>query len=353
LIILQRTIIVLLAVVIPQWVMAQYAYYVCLSAGTADGQSYAFISKIVAADSILNSNSKVATQFNAELKLTFTDIYSQNPFRFEAVQVERHAAETSAKIRFTHLSSLLVKRGFKVVQVPFIYYADSVKANNLYVSKSDKERFALLEKKIKEVRIALAKKRAQLEGTKVWQNRLNAAKKGWVEKSFGICQIGGPPPICAENHWYKADLETARESYEKSLHLKMQDIHNELENLEKEYMRLASIQNTFVSKKDTSALNKPFYYFPKAVNSGLRQVITGDLFIALKKSDIDSQKLQEFINSIKEQYPAIYEAGEQSIYDISEGYTTYSLAMINRREYLANWKYIQGYKSLVLSNPKQ
>lgn len=48
-----------------------------------------------------------------------------------------------------------------------------------------------------------------------YSNRACSAKLGWVENSPGICNAGGPPPICPRtDHWHKdpqrAELEWAR-----------------------------------------------------------------------------------------------------------------------------------------------
>ena len=34
-------------------------------------------------------------------------------------------------------------------------------------------------------------------------NRVCSAYQGWVERIPGTCQVGGPPPICKANHWYR------------------------------------------------------------------------------------------------------------------------------------------------------
>ena len=345
---LRSSILLVLAITLPKLGICQYAHYFCLSAGTANGHSYAFLGNIVTADSILNPNENVSEQFNTELKLNFTDVYSQNPFRFEAVQVERHASESAALSRHDHLLGLLEKRGFKVVQVPFVFYADSITPGNTMASQVDKEKFALLHDRIRAARALIAERREQLEKTKPWQNRLHAAKNSWVEKDPGTCKAGGPPPLCPDNHWYKADNETAAESYEKAIRTKLPDEYEELAKLEKEYSKLAKRQNFKISKGDTTFLNRSFYYFPKAINSGLHQVITGDVFSAPRKSETDSEKLQNFILKLKLNYPSVYQADEQTIYDLSDAFSTYSKAMVYRREMMASWKYIHNYQVQIM-----
>lgn len=51
-----------------------------------------------------------------------------------------------------------------------------------------------------------------------WQtlaNKACSARLGWVERSPGICQAGGPPPVCPrQDHWLKVDSYRALQALE-------------------------------------------------------------------------------------------------------------------------------------------
>jgi hypothetical protein len=51
-----------------------------------------------------------------------------------------------------------------------------------------------------------------------WQilaNKACSARLGWVERSPGICQAGGPPPVCPrQDHWLKVDPYRALQALE-------------------------------------------------------------------------------------------------------------------------------------------
>jgi len=46
-----------------------------------------------------------------------------------------------------------------------------------------------------------------------WKNRLQTARNGWEEYTPGTCSAGGPPPICAAQHWFKSNVQDAMKRY--------------------------------------------------------------------------------------------------------------------------------------------
>lgn len=319
---------------------AQDSWSFCLSAGTADGTSYAFLSPIITADSLLNSKVVMARQFQEELMLNYTQLYEQNSYRFEAVQVERHHRSSDAINRRTQILDKLKARGFTVVEVPFTFYADSLDGQVLATNNT----LSRLHQDILEKKLHIKKKRAEVESTPAYINRRKAMAANWVEKHPGTCKAGGPPPLCPDDHWEKMDSRAARSSYEAAVAHAMNEEVLKLDQLEKVYRQEARKAMRKHKQVDT-VIHKSFYYFPKAINAGLHMMLAGQVFSSPKVSDRDAAALSGFILSIKTKHGDLYKAGELTIYDLSGPYDSWSAAMASRRQMMSHYKYLQNYKA--------
>jgi len=331
----------------------QNGWYLCLSAGNAHGDSYAFLSKPFIADTILNRKEKVSDQFKQELMLSHTLIYSRNARRFEEIQVEILSSEFEAKKKHDFLLSTLNHRGFKVFDLPFHFYADSVQRILNYTTLDDDNRLLAISNALSDAKIKYQTARAELEKTKEFENRKNAAKNNWVEKKPGVCKAGGAPPICKENHWLKTDNVEAKFAYEIFINRRLIYFYKPMVELENEYKEIALRGRSVIDRTAADSAAKPTFYFCKAHNVGLRQVVAGDIFSSKLLVANSKAVINIFVSDVAEAYPYLYKSGEQTIYNLSEAHPTRAQALAKRRAYLAYWKYIYNYQAFFLAEKWQ
>ena len=327
----------------------QNGWYMCLSAGNANGISYAFIAKPFVVDTILNRRDKVVSQFKQELMLSQTELYAQNPSRFNQIQTELQTTKDLANQRYNYLVTTLNSRGFIVKEVEFPFYADSIQRIPGFTTLDDDNRLQAITNALADARALYQAKRKELEQTPVFQNRQLAANTNWVEKKTGVCKAGGPPPICKDNHWIKTDADEAKFAYEVFINRKLFEFHDPLVELEEEYQQIALDGKTLRERSKSDTATKPVFYFCKALNVGLRQVVAGKVFSSKILIKNNNSIIKNFVQEVAKAYPILYEGGEQTVYDLSEAFQTQAQALAKRREYMANWKFVYNYQAYFLA----
>jgi hypothetical protein len=330
-------------------VFGQNGWYMCLSAGNANGISYAFIAKPFGVDTILNRKDKVVNQFKQELMMSQTELYAQNPNRFNQIQTELQSTKQLATDRYNYLVNTLNNRGFVVKEVDFPFYADSIQRIPGFTTLDDDNRLQAITNALADARELYLAKRKALETTQEFQNRKLAATTNWVEKKTGVCKAGGPPPICKDNHWIKTDAEEAQFAYEVFINRKLFEYHDPLVELEEEYQQIALDGKTLKERSKSDTATKPVFYFCKALNVGLRQVVAGQVFSSKVLVKNNNSIIKNFVQEVAKAYPILYEGGEQTVYDLSEAFQTRAQALAKRREYLANWKFVYNYQAFFLA----
>ena len=327
----------------------QNGWYMCLSAGNANGISYAFIAKPFVVDTILNRRDKVVNQFKQELMLSQTELYAQNPSRFNQIQTELQTTKDIASQRYNYLVTTLNNRGFIVKEIDFPFYADSIQRIPGFTTLDDDNRLQAISNALADARALYQAKRKELEQTPEFQNRQLAANTNWVEKKTGICKAGGPPPICKDNHWIKTDADEAKFAYEVFINRKLYEFHDPLVELEEEYQQIALDGKTLRERSKSDTATKPVYYFCKGLNVGLRQVVAGKVFSSKILVKNNNNIIKNFVQEVAKAYPILYEGGEQTVYDLSEAFQTQAQALAKRREYMANWKFVYNYQAYFLA----
>lgn len=327
----------------------QNGWYLCLSAGNANGISYAFIAKPFVVDTILNRRDKVVNQFKQELMLSQTELYAQNPSRFNQIQTELQSTKDLANQRYNYLVTTLNNRGFIVKVVDFPFYADSIQRIPGFTTLDDDNRLQAITNALTDARALYQAKRKELEETQEFKNRQLAANTNWVEKKTGVCKAGGPPPICKDNHWIKTDADEAKFAYEVFINRKLFEYHDPLVELEEEYQQIALDGKTLRERAKSDTAIKPVFYFCKALNVGLRQVVAGKVFSSKILIKNNNTIIKNFVQEVAKAYPILYEGGEQTVYDLSEAFQTQAQALAKRREYMANWKFVYNYQAYFLA----
>lgn len=327
----------------------QNGWYMCLSAGNANGISYAFIAKPFVVDTILNRRDKVVSQFKQELMLSQTELYAQNPSRFNQIQTELQTTKDLANQRYNYLVTTLNNRGFIVKVVDFPFYADSIQRIPGFTTLDDDNRLQAITNALTDARALYQAKRKELEETQEFKNRQLAANTNWVEKKTGVCKAGGPPPICKDNHWIKTDADEAKFAYEVFINRKLFEYHDPLVELEEEYQQIALDGKTLRERAKSDTATKPVFYFCKALNVGLRQVVAGKVFSSKVLIKNNNTIIKNFVQEVAKAYPILYEGGEQTVYDLSEAFQTQAQALAKRREYMANWKFVYNYQAYFLA----
>jgi hypothetical protein len=348
----RKRLLFLLFIILQLPAMGQNGWYMCLSAGNANGISYAFIAKPFVVDTILNRKDKVISQFKHELMLTQTELYSQNPNRFNQIQTELQATKNLANERYNYLVNTLNNRGFIVKEIDFPFFADSIQRIPGFTTLDDDNRLQAIANALIDARELYQAKRKELEETPAFLNRRLAANTNWVEKKTGACKAGGPPPICKDNHWIKTDAEEAKFAYEVFINRKLFEYHDPLVELEEEYQQIALEGKMQKENAKSDTASKPVFYFCKALNVGLRQVISGQVFSSQILVKNNNTIIKNFVQEVAKAYPVLYQGGEQTVYDLSEPFQTKAQALAKRREYLANWKFVYNYQAFFLAAHK-
>ena len=344
-----RLVVFLLIALLNLSAYGQNGWYMCLSAGNANGISYAFIAKPFVVDTILNRRDKVVSQFKQELMLSQTELYAQNPSRFNQIQTELQTTKDLANQRYNYLVTTLNSRGFIVKVVEFPFYADSIQRIPGFTTLDDDNRLQAITNALADARALYQAKRKELEQTSEFQNRQLAANTNWVEKKTGVCKAGGPPPICKDNHWIKTDADEAKFAYEVFINRKLFEFHDPLVELEEEYQQIALDGKTLRERSKSDTATKPVFYFCKALNVGLRQVVAGKVFSSKILIKNNNSIIKNFVQEVAKAYPILYEGGEQTVYDLSEAFQTQAQALAKRREYMANWKFVYNYQAYFLA----
>lgn len=160
---------------------------------------------------------------------------------------------------------------------------------------------------------ALAQYRQRDESNWAYLRNLSCTHQaGWIEVKEGICDAGGPPPICpVKDHWVKVDPQQAitkfkarmKKTYEERLQL----LGNMISSCTKEWRR-GTIESFNVEYRDASDLIfelKKVYplkvkEYENKFEKPLKQLKT-DFDNQLNNGRSDPKKLEQFINLLAQQ----------------------------------------------------